>query len=179
MSEVIEGVIRGKTIELEMDPGLRDGERVEVVIRRAGPTKAWGDGIKATAGALADLPAEYFEDLDEIVRDRPHWNFAQMHHHEWCIEPFGKINCLEGVFQCSFAFVSVRRRKLIAIGRRLQNFNWQRAKIVQTGKFHFAGFEHLLNARHQRNPDAVAEFDSLKTEIENFLEHVCAVGMAA
>ncbi len=69
MSEVVEGIIHGKTIELESDPGLRDGERVEVVIRRTG-RESPGDGIKATAGALAHLPPEYFEDLEEIVRDR-------------------------------------------------------------------------------------------------------------
>lgn len=77
MAEVVEGVIHGRTIELESDPGLRDGERVEVVIRRTGHAKAWGDGIKATAGALAHLPPEYFEDLDEIVRDRRGWPYRE------------------------------------------------------------------------------------------------------
>ena len=84
MSEVVEGVIHGKTIELENDPGLRDGERVEVVIRRAGPAKAWGDGIKATAGALADLPPEFFEDLDEIVRDRQRWPYREAEERRTC-----------------------------------------------------------------------------------------------
>lgn len=73
MSEIMEGVIHGKTIELEIDPGLQDGERVEVMIRRADRPKTWGEGIKATAGALAHLPPEYFADLDEIVRDRQQW----------------------------------------------------------------------------------------------------------
>jgi hypothetical protein len=77
MAEVVEGVIHGRTIELELDPGLQDGERVEVVIRRASRTKQWGDGIKATAGALAHLPREYFEDLEEIVRDRQQWPYRE------------------------------------------------------------------------------------------------------
>jgi hypothetical protein len=77
MSEVVEGVIHGRTIELEADPGLQDGERVEVVIRRAGRPKAPGDGLKATAGALAHLPPEFFDDLDEIVRDRQQWPFRE------------------------------------------------------------------------------------------------------
>ena len=33
MGEIVEGVIHGKTIELEVDSGLRNGEVVEVVIR--------------------------------------------------------------------------------------------------------------------------------------------------
>jgi len=77
MSEVVEGVIHGKTIELAIDPGLQDAERVEVVIRRTAPPRAWGEGIKAAAGALAHLPPEYFEDLDEIVRDRRHWPYRE------------------------------------------------------------------------------------------------------
>jgi len=78
MSEVMEGVIHGKTIELAIDPGLHDGERVEVVIRRAGQPKAWGEGIKATAGALAHLPREDFDDLDEIVRERQRWPYREV-----------------------------------------------------------------------------------------------------
>lgn len=77
MSEMVEGVIHGRTIELEIDPGLQDGERVEVMIRRVGRSKDWGDGIKATAGVLAHLPPEYFEDLDEIVRDRQQWPYRE------------------------------------------------------------------------------------------------------
>ena len=38
----VEGVIRGKTIELEVDPGLQDGGVVEVVIRRVKQPRTWG-----------------------------------------------------------------------------------------------------------------------------------------
>jgi hypothetical protein len=78
MSEVVEGVIHGKTIELAIDPGLQDGQRVEIEIRRAGRPKAWGEGIKATAGALAHLAPEDFEDLDEIVRSRQQWPYREV-----------------------------------------------------------------------------------------------------
>jgi hypothetical protein len=78
VSEVLEGVIHGKTIELAIDPGLQDGERVEIVIRRAGQPKAWGQGITATAGALAHLPPEEFDELDEIVRDRQRWTYREI-----------------------------------------------------------------------------------------------------
>ncbi len=77
MSEVVEGVIHGRTIELEIDPGLHDGERVEVVIRRAVRPEARGNGTKSAAGALAHFPPEYFEDLDEIVRSRQQWPYRE------------------------------------------------------------------------------------------------------
>ena len=70
MAEVVEGVIHGKTIELAVDPGLQDGESVEVVIRRVKPARTSGEGIRATAVALAQMPPEYFADLEEIVRER-------------------------------------------------------------------------------------------------------------
>lgn len=73
MSGILEDVIHGKTIELEIDPGLQDSEPVEVMIRRAARPKGRGEGIKATAGALAHLPPEYFADFDEIIRDRPRY----------------------------------------------------------------------------------------------------------
>ena len=50
MSEAVEGVIHGKTIELAVDPGLQDGQRVEVVIRRAGRPKAWARGSRRPPG---------------------------------------------------------------------------------------------------------------------------------
>jgi hypothetical protein len=34
MSEVLYGIVHGKTIELEQDPGLEDGRRVQVVLRQ-------------------------------------------------------------------------------------------------------------------------------------------------
>jgi len=42
MGEIVEGVIRGKTIKLEVDPGLQDGGVVEVVIRLVKQPLAWG-----------------------------------------------------------------------------------------------------------------------------------------
>jgi hypothetical protein len=49
-----------------------------VVIRRASRPETWGEGIKATAGALAHLPPEYFADLDEIVRNRQQWPLREV-----------------------------------------------------------------------------------------------------
>jgi hypothetical protein len=45
------GVIRGKTIELEKDPGLEDGDPVEVELWLNLPP---GEGLRRAAGAWAD-----------------------------------------------------------------------------------------------------------------------------
>ena len=60
MSEQIEGTVHGKTVELSRDPGLEDGQRVEVVLVPVGPKSAAG---VSAAGLLADEP-----DLDEALR---------------------------------------------------------------------------------------------------------------
>jgi hypothetical protein len=78
MAETVEGVIHGKTIELAVDPGLQDGEVVEVIIRRVKQPQTWGEGIRLTAGALAQMPPEYFADLDEIVRERQQWPYREV-----------------------------------------------------------------------------------------------------
>jgi hypothetical protein len=78
MTAVVEGVIRGKTIELAVDPGLEDGAQVEVVIRRKDGSRAWGRGIKSTAGALSEMPPGYFDDLEKIVVDRQKWPYREV-----------------------------------------------------------------------------------------------------
>jgi hypothetical protein len=77
MAEV-EGVIHGKTIELAVDPGLQAEETVEVVIRRAKPARTSGERIRATAGALAQIPPEYFAGLVGIVRERQRWPYREV-----------------------------------------------------------------------------------------------------
>lgn len=75
MSGPVGGVIRGRTIELESDSGLDDGERIEVVIRRV--PQAPGKEVRSSAGALAHMPPDYFDDLDEIIRSRQDWPFRE------------------------------------------------------------------------------------------------------
>ena len=72
MPEVVQGVIHGKTIELQADPGIADGVSVEVTIRPM-PVRdpdARGAAIRRTAGSLAHLPQEDWDVLDSIVRER-------------------------------------------------------------------------------------------------------------
>ncbi len=71
MNKILQGVIRGNTIELSENPGLAEGQTVRVVLQPVGPSQPWGEGIRKSAGGLAD---EWTEDddriLEEIYRDR-------------------------------------------------------------------------------------------------------------
>jgi len=52
---VVKGVVHGKTIELEREPGLPDGQEVTVTVEPAGQRKlALGEGLRRSAGAWAD-----------------------------------------------------------------------------------------------------------------------------
>lgn len=67
--KAIHGTIHGKTIQLSDDPGLPPGVEVEVVVRPTEPPKDWGAGIRASAGAWANLP-EADEAIAEMERIR-------------------------------------------------------------------------------------------------------------
>jgi hypothetical protein len=56
MSKTIHGKVHGKTIELDEDLGVAEGQEVEVQVRLFQPARKWGEGILRTAGALADDP---------------------------------------------------------------------------------------------------------------------------
>lgn len=79
MTKTLHGVVRGKTIELDEDLGVVDGQEVQIQVtvlapkkRLPGPPPGWQPGrASATAGALADSWTE--EDdrvLEEICQDR-------------------------------------------------------------------------------------------------------------
>jgi hypothetical protein len=74
MTKVIQGKVRGRMIELTEDLGLADGQEVELQLTIPPPSKKWGEGIRRTAGALADDP-QWDADMEEIHRlrklDRP------------------------------------------------------------------------------------------------------------
>lgn len=56
MNKIIEGIVHGRTIELLEDPGVGDGLKVQVVLSVQDADEGRGDGIRRTAGALADDP---------------------------------------------------------------------------------------------------------------------------
>jgi hypothetical protein len=48
---ISKGIIHGKTIELDVEPGFPDGQQVTVIVNRALPP---GEGIRQSAGGWAD-----------------------------------------------------------------------------------------------------------------------------
>jgi hypothetical protein len=50
---------------------------------------------------------------------------------------------------------------------------------MQAAELHFAGFIHFLNARHQRNANAMAKLDPIEAKIDNLAQHFAAVGVPA
>jgi hypothetical protein len=69
MTKILHGKVHGKTIELDEDPGMTDGQEVEVQVKVVPPTKKWGEGILRTAGALAD-DEEWDAIMDEVHKAR-------------------------------------------------------------------------------------------------------------
>jgi hypothetical protein len=69
MTKTIHGKVHGKTIELDEDIGVADGQKVEVQIKLIPTARPWGEGILRTAGALADDP--YWDAImEEVHRSR-------------------------------------------------------------------------------------------------------------
>ena len=66
MSDTLEGTVHGKTVELARDPGLEEGQRVEVVLR---PVTTVQQPVVSAAGMLADVP-NLDESLHEIEKQR-------------------------------------------------------------------------------------------------------------
>ena len=62
-----QGIVHRKTIELAVDPGLQDGEVVEVVIRRVKEPRTRGEGIRTTAGALGRMPPNADDEFGWLV----------------------------------------------------------------------------------------------------------------
>jgi hypothetical protein len=69
----LHGVIHGKTIELENDAGLPDGQQVTVTVHPVNGTQprlAPGEGIRRSAGGWADDPAGLDEFLESNRQQR-------------------------------------------------------------------------------------------------------------
>ncbi|MGA2035511.1 MAG: hypothetical protein ABSG68_24955 [Thermoguttaceae bacterium] len=67
MEIVMQGVVHGRTIELETNPGIEDGRRVELVVRVAqlpSPPPAWRPGSTETA---AGMMANYWTEEDDRI----------------------------------------------------------------------------------------------------------------
>jgi len=74
MNIAMQGVIHGRTIELEDSPGIDDGQMVHVVVSTVSPNRPEGKRATGPYRSAAGMMANYTEDddavLDEIYRDR-------------------------------------------------------------------------------------------------------------
>ncbi len=80
MTKIMHGVVRGKTIELDQEAGVPEGQEVEIAIRTILPatrTEAWGEGLRRCAGALANIPG-LSEDMEKILGERKIANFREV-----------------------------------------------------------------------------------------------------
>jgi len=63
MTKKLHGTIHGKTIELVENPGVPDGQKVELQLDLIPSVSNWGDGIRRSAGGWADFP-----EMDDIMQ---------------------------------------------------------------------------------------------------------------
>ena len=70
--KTILGVVHGKTVELETDPGLREGEPVTVVLCPRDDVLSRIEALRRIAEAPPLDDAEY-EGLDRIIAERETW----------------------------------------------------------------------------------------------------------
>jgi hypothetical protein len=71
MTKTVHGVVHGKTIELDEDPGVAEGQQVQITIKSVSAKKPWGEGLRRCAGALAnEWTDEDDRILEEIHQDR-------------------------------------------------------------------------------------------------------------
>jgi hypothetical protein len=70
MTKTLHGKVRGRTIELDEDPGVAEGQEVEVQMKVVPkPTQKTGEGFLRTEGALADDP-HWDAIMEEIYQER-------------------------------------------------------------------------------------------------------------
>src|SRR5712664_1235828 len=71
MVKTVQGIVHGKTIQLQEDLGVAEGQQVEIQVRVVPAAKPSVEGLRRCAGALSDEWTE--EDdriLEEIYQDR-------------------------------------------------------------------------------------------------------------
>ena len=120
----------------------------------------------------------FLRQREKLIGDRVHLHLTAMEDDKRRAEALREVDGLERVANGALAFLRVGGRDFVAIRRRLHDFHRQGTEIVQTAEFHFACLEHFLDARHERNPNAVAQLDAIETEILDLTQHLVAGGMA-
>lgn len=76
MTHTTHGRIHGKIIELDEDLGVPRGQQVEIVVRLMPANGSWGDGIRSSAGAAAEVD-DFDQVFAEIERERKAARFRE------------------------------------------------------------------------------------------------------
>jgi hypothetical protein len=66
-TQILKGTIHGKTIELDQEPGLPEGQSVSVTVLAAHPS---GEGLRRSFGSWADDAGELDHFLNQLRSDR-------------------------------------------------------------------------------------------------------------
>ncbi|MCY2962313.1 MAG: hypothetical protein NT069_01450 [Planctomycetota bacterium] len=69
MTKTLHGTVHGRTIELDEDLGVAEGQEVEVQVTLVQPARRWGEGILRSAGGWADYP-EMDAIMEKIHQER-------------------------------------------------------------------------------------------------------------
>lgn len=69
MTKTVHGVVHGRTIEVEEELGVAEGQHVELQVRIVADRAAWGDYIRRSAGGWAGYP-EMDSIMETIQRER-------------------------------------------------------------------------------------------------------------
>ena len=70
MTKIMHGIVHGKTIELDQEVGVPDGQAVEIAIQIVPVAmERWGEGLRRCAGALAGIPG-LDDDMRQILDQR-------------------------------------------------------------------------------------------------------------
>ena len=80
MTKIVHGIVHGKTIELDQELGVADGQHVHVAVQilaTSPGTEAWGEGLRRCAGALAGIPG-LDEDMEQILAQRKTAKFREV-----------------------------------------------------------------------------------------------------
>lgn len=71
MIQKVEGIVRGKSIEIAEELGLQDGERVELTVERvARGTDPARRNVKRSAGISAEDEQEFDDIFEQLERER-------------------------------------------------------------------------------------------------------------
>lgn len=77
MDQLLEGIINGRTIELLKDPGFPQGRRIVVRLEdHTTPLQAWGEGLRQSAGAAANMP-DSDALLEQLERERKNEKYRE------------------------------------------------------------------------------------------------------